>query len=129
METSCEVEGTAYRRLIHVEEQQGGQGQPASDTASASDALSTCTANFPMLSPHEIATLILIAHTPGEVSVEWPDLQPLLSGNLVEINRCHACRGRPHVTSLGESLVVRFCKASRDCPSSLITSSASAECA
>jgi hypothetical protein len=82
METSYEVEGTAFRRLIHAEEQQGGQGQPASHAVSASDALSTCTSNFPMLSPHEIATLILIAHTPGEVSAEWPDLQPLLSGNL-----------------------------------------------
>lgn len=61
-----------------------------------------------MLSPHEIATLILIAHAPEQVGAGWPDLQPLLNSNLVEIDRCHMCQGKPHVTPLTETVVVRF---------------------
>lgn len=110
MKTSYEAEGTAYRRALDVEDQRAGQGQPTNHAASASILRCTCAANIPMLSPHEIATLMLVAHTPGEVSAECADLQPLLNVDLVQINRCHACLDRPHVTSLGERLVARFRK-------------------
>ncbi|WP_434666003.1 hypothetical protein P5W99_30910 [Paraburkholderia sp. A3BS-1L] len=66
-----------------------------------------------MLTPHEIATLMLVAHTPGQVSIERPDLLPLLTGDLVSIDRCPRCRGKPQVTPLGEHLVVRLCRATQ----------------
>jgi hypothetical protein len=108
MNTSCEVEGAAYE----PENDAGNQWKRRSTNASESDTPCACATDFPILSPHEIATLILIAHTPGQVSTGWPDLQPLLNGDLVQVDRCDMCRGSPHVTALGEKLVVRLDKAS-----------------
>ncbi|CAB3670818.1 hypothetical protein [Trinickia soli] len=113
MDTPYEVEGTASRWVDHADNQGDDRAQPSNRTASVSGALSPCAANFPMLTPHEIATLMLIARTPGQVSIEWPDLLPLLSGNLVQIDKCRRCKGKPLVTPLGESLVVRLCMTSR----------------
>jgi hypothetical protein len=112
MQTPYEAEGTASRRVNHVDDQRDGQAQPSNHTAPGS-AAPVCATNFPMLTPHEIATLMLIAHTPDQVSIEWPDLPPLLSGNLVKIDKCLRCRGIPHVTPLGENLVVRLYKTTR----------------
>lgn len=72
-----------------------------------------CATNFPMLTPHEIATLMLVARTPDEVGIEWPDLQPLVSCNLIKIDKCRRCRGKPLVTPLGDNLVVRLCSSPR----------------
>jgi len=108
MKIDHEVEGAASRRLDDVDDHFDGQRQPSCHTASVGSTPSTCATDFPMLTPHEIATLILVAHTPGQVSIEWPDLLPLLSGNLVQIDRCRSCRGKPQVTPLGESLVDRI---------------------
>lgn len=113
METHYEVEVTAFRLVNHADNQRGGQARPSSRTAPESGVSSTCATNFPMLTPHEIATLMLVAHTPEQVSIERPDLLPLLSGDLVRIDRCPRCQGKPHVTPLGENLVVRLCKATR----------------
>lgn len=113
METPYEAEGTASRRVNHVDNPWNGQAQPSNRTPPGSGAPSTCATNFPLLTPHEIATLMLIARTPDQVSIEWPDLLPLLSGNLVRIDKCLRCRGIPHVTPLGENLVVRLRKTTR----------------
>jgi hypothetical protein len=113
METFYEVDSHASRPVNHVDNQWDGQVQPSNRTAPGTGAPSTCATNFPMLTPHEIATLMLIAHTPDQVSIEWPDLLPLLSGNLVKIDKCRRCRGKPHVTPLGENLVIRLCTTTR----------------
>lgn len=112
METHYEVEGVTSRQLKHVDTHRDGQAS-ASRTAQECGASPTGATNFPMLTPHEIATLMLVAHTPEQVSIEWPDLLPLLSGNLVKIDRCRKCRGKPQVTPLGEVLVVRLCETTR----------------
>jgi len=117
METQYDdVGGIASRQVNHADNQPGGRARPAGRTAPESGASSTCATNFPMLTPHEIATLMLVAHTPEQVSIERPDLLPLLSRDLVRIDRCSRCQGKPHVTPLGENLVVRFCKATRQAP-------------
>jgi hypothetical protein len=113
METPYEVGGTASQRVNPVGNQRGEQAQPSNRIAFGSDAPSPCAVNFPILTPHEIATLMLVAHTPGEVGIEWPDLLPLVSGKLVAIDKCRRCRGKPLVTPLGENLVVRLGKMSR----------------
>ncbi|HKR41497.1 MAG TPA: hypothetical protein VJU59_17780 [Paraburkholderia sp.] len=113
MKALYEVEGIASRLVNHVESPGERQTRPSGRTTSESAASSTCATNFPMLTPHEIATLMLVAHTPGQVSIERPDLLPLLNGDLVAIDRCPRCQGKPQVTPLGEILVVRFCKATR----------------
>lgn len=113
MKTLYEVEGIASRRVGHVDTQGVRQARPSGRPPSENAVSSTCATDFPMLTPHEIATLMLVAHTPGQVSIERPDLLPLLSGDLVTIDRCPRCHGEPHVTPLGEHLVVRFCKATR----------------
>lgn len=113
MKTLHEVESIASRQVNHTGEQGAGPGRPSSHTASESVKAPACATNFPMLTPHEIATLMLVAQTPGQVSIERPDLLPLLSGDLVSIDRCPRCRGKPQVTPLGEHLVVRLCRATR----------------
>jgi hypothetical protein len=113
METPYEVEGAACRPAPQVDSPRDDRAQPSNRTAPNSGASSPCAANFPFLTPHEIATLMLIARTPGQVSIEWPDLLPLLSGNLVQIDKCRRCTGKPLVTPLGESLVVRLCMTPR----------------
>ncbi len=113
METCCKVEGIASRQVNHVDARWDGQARPSGRTAQERGASPTCAKNFPMLTPHEVATLMLVAHTPEQVSIEWPDLLPLLSGNLVKIDRCRRCRGKPQVTPLGELLVIRLCKTTR----------------
>lgn len=113
MKAFHEVESIASRQVKHRGEQGGGPARPWSRTTSESVAAPACAANFPMLTPHEIATLMLVAHTPGQVSIERPDLLPLLNGDLVSIDRCPRCRGEPQVTPLGEHLVVRLCRATR----------------
>lgn len=107
-----EVEGAAYPQA-DIEAQVDARRHPSSGITSKGRASSTCRTDFPMLTPHEIATLMLIAHTPGEVTIEWLDLPPLVTGNLVQVDKCQSCRGTPHVTPLGESLVVRIRKAKR----------------
>ncbi len=75
-----------------------------------------CATNFPMLTPHEIATLMLVAHTPDQVGIEWPDLLPLVSCNLIKIDKCRKCPGKPLVTPLGNNLVIRLCRSPRRAP-------------
>lgn len=113
METRYEVEGVASRQVKHVDTQRDGQARPSGRTAQECGLSPTCATNFPILTPHEVATLMLVAHTPEQVSIEWPDLLPLLSSNLVKIDRCRRCRGKPQVTPLGEVLVVRLCRTTR----------------
>ncbi|USX11121.1 hypothetical protein [Paraburkholderia fungorum] len=113
METHYEVEGVTSRQVKHVDTQRAGQARPSSRIVQECGASPTCATNFPMLTPHEIATLMLVAHAPEQVSIERPDLLPLLSGNLVEIDGCRRCRGKPRMTPLGEVLVVRLCKTTR----------------
>mgnify|MGYP001553075923 CR=1 FL=1 len=113
METHYEGEGVASRQVKHVDTERVGQARPSSRNVQECGASRTCATNFPMLTPHEIATLMLIARTPGQVSIEWPDLLPLLSGNLVQIDKCRRCTGKRLVQPLGESLVVRLCMTSR----------------
>ncbi|HVW50174.1 MAG TPA: hypothetical protein VHC91_07175 [Trinickia sp.] len=72
-----------------------------------------CATNFPMLTPHEIATLMLVAHSPGQVGTEWPELLPLVSCNLINVDQCRKCRGKPLVTPLGNNLVIRLCRSPR----------------
>ncbi|MFC4705906.1 hypothetical protein [Paraburkholderia caffeinitolerans] len=110
METHDEVEGVASRQVTHVDTRRVVQTRPSSQIAQECGASPLSATNFPMLTPHEIATLMLVAHTPEQVSIERPDLLPLLSGNLVKIDRCRRCRGKPRTTPLGEVLVVRLCK-------------------
>ena len=111
MDTPNEVEGTASQRLDHIDNRWDRHAQPSIRTAPGCGAASICATNFPMLTPHEIAALMLIAHTPEQVGIEWPDLEPLLSGNLVQIDSCRRCGGKPRLTPLGENLVVRVRKA------------------
>lgn len=111
METHYEVEGVASIQGKHVDAQRVGQAHPSSRIVQEFDASPTCATNFPILTPHEIATLMLVAHAPEQVSIERPDLLPLLSGNLVKIDGCRRCWGKPRMTPLGEVLVVRLCKA------------------
>ncbi|WP_213309259.1 hypothetical protein [Paraburkholderia sacchari] len=113
METHYEIDGIASRPVNDVDTQRDGQGRPSGWTALECGASPTCATNFPLLTPHEIATLMLLAHTPEQVSIEWPDLLPLLNGNLVTIDQCRRCRGKPQVTPLGDVLVVRLCKTTR----------------
>ncbi|WP_152036668.1 hypothetical protein [Burkholderia pyrrocinia] len=113
METQYEFEGIASRQVNHLDTQRDGQARSSERTALQCDASPTCATNFPMLTPHEIATLMLVAHAPEQVSIERPDLLPLLSGNLVKIDRCRRCRGKPQMTPLGEVLVIRLCKTTR----------------
>lgn len=108
MATRYEREGIASRPVSNFDSQWEGQARPSGRAASECGASSSCAANFPILTPHEIATLMLIAHTPGQVGTEWPDLLSLVSGKLVEVDKCRRCRGTPLVTPLGESLVVRL---------------------
>ncbi|HDR9122036.1 TPA: hypothetical protein QDB15_005901 [Burkholderia vietnamiensis] len=113
MESPYEIEGIASRQVDHVATQRYVQARPSDRTALEFGTSPTCATNFPMLTPHEIATLMLVAHAPELVSIERPDLLPLLNGNLVKIDRCRRCRGKPQMTPLGEALVVRLCKTTR----------------
>ncbi|MFX1766643.1 hypothetical protein PWP93_29500 [Paraburkholderia sp. A1RI-2L] len=110
MNTLHEVESLASRQVEHSGDPGVRHARPSSRTTSESMAAPACATNFPMLTPHEIATLMLVAHTPGQVSIERPDLLPLLTGDLVSLDRC---RGKPQVTPLGEHLVVRLCRATQ----------------
>jgi len=126
METHYEIEGIASRPVNHVDAQRDGRARSSGRTVLECASSPTCATNFPLLTPHEIATLMLVAHTPGQVSIGWPDLLPLLKGNLVKIDRCRRCRGKPQVTPLGDVLVLRLCKttrrASKDALSNLVRS-------
>lgn len=108
MGTHYEREGIASRQVKNLDSQCDGQARPSSRAGPKCGASFSCNATFPILTPHEIATLMLIAHTPGQVGTEWPDLLSLVSSNLVDLDKCRRCRGNPLVTPLGESLVVRL---------------------
>jgi len=61
-----------------------------------------------MLTPHEIATLILVANAPGEVEVDRPDLHSLLERDLVEVDRSSSGRRQIRMSAVGEQLVMRL---------------------
>jgi hypothetical protein len=61
-----------------------------------------------MLTPHEIATLILVANAPEEVEVGRPDLCSLLKRDLVQLDRASSGRRQMRVSTCGEQLVMRL---------------------
>ncbi|MGN7982845.1 hypothetical protein [Burkholderia sp. 22313] len=108
METPFDVEGAVSRRLDRVDDHSAPGAQPSTRTAPGSGASFPCIANIPALTPHEIATLMLVAHRSEQVSTEWRDLLSLLNHHLVWIDKCLKCQGKPRVTPLGENLVGRL---------------------
>lgn len=116
METPFDVEGAVSRRLDRVENHSARGAQPSTRTAPGSGASFTCITNIPTLTPHELATLMLVAHSSEQVGTEWPDLLSLLNSNLVWIDKCLRCQGKPRVTPLGENLVGRLRQATGRAP-------------
>jgi hypothetical protein len=61
-----------------------------------------------MLSPHEIATLLLIQRTPFQVEALGEDTVRLLHEQLVEIERLATGRALPRLTSRGREMLRRL---------------------
>ena len=62
------------------------------------------TANV-MLSPHEIATLMLVKDAPGHIDLGRAELHALLDLELVMVKRPAAGSPLPHVTPLGDAIL------------------------
>lgn len=58
-----------------------------------------------MLSPHEIATLMLIKDAPGRIESARAELHSLLDLELVVMECCAAGCPRPRVTPLGDAIL------------------------
>jgi hypothetical protein len=58
-----------------------------------------------MLSPHEIATLMLIKHAPDQIDPGHVDLDALLQRQLVALDNDPPGQQRPYVTRRGEAIL------------------------
>ncbi|MFC4522599.1 hypothetical protein [Cupriavidus pinatubonensis] len=58
-----------------------------------------------MLSPHEIAALILVKEAPAPVDLDPADLDTLLEHQLVTLEKRPSDHARPRLTQRGDSLL------------------------
>ncbi|MDF3836903.1 hypothetical protein P3W85_28715 [Cupriavidus basilensis] len=58
-----------------------------------------------MLSPHEVAALILIKNAPDQTELERADIDALLEQELVSLEQLESGRHRPCVTARGGALL------------------------
>ncbi|PMS35839.1 hypothetical protein B0G57_10899 [Trinickia symbiotica] len=58
-----------------------------------------------MLSPHEIATLILVRDAPDQIEADRAELSTLLERELVALERAERGLSRPRITQNGNSVL------------------------
>ncbi|MGU7782045.1 hypothetical protein [Burkholderia sp. PU8-34] len=58
-----------------------------------------------MLSPHELAALMLVKSSPDQIDMDREELDTLLEQQLVVLERLASGARRPYVTNDGESLL------------------------
>jgi hypothetical protein len=58
-----------------------------------------------MLSPHEIATLILVRDAPDQIETDRAELSTLLERELVALERAERGLARPRITQNGNSVL------------------------
>ncbi|MEX3958681.1 hypothetical protein [Trinickia sp. EG282A] len=58
-----------------------------------------------MLSPHEIATLILVRDAPDQIEADRAELSTLLERELVALERAERGLSRPRITQNGNSIL------------------------
>jgi hypothetical protein len=61
-----------------------------------------------MLTPHEIATLMVVASTPDRVDVGRPEFHVLLTRNLVSVDSATPALHCVRVTTSGHQLIMRL---------------------
>ena len=58
-----------------------------------------------MLTPHELATLMLVKDAPDQIELDRAEIDTLLERQLISLERLASGHPRPHVTSEGASIL------------------------